>query len=160
MKTPKKIFAATLILGIMILAAACGAPNAANDNIDALHAQIKSLQEENAALRGSVDDGSLQAQIGEYQEQIRQLQETIVAMSDNAEYWESNAQDADNLKNKQIDALNLLVQAQQAYINQDADTVNSLITEIQSGAYEFLESDALYAYYMILEYMEQPYFGN
>lgn len=151
-----------IVLISLIIQVNHGSANTSAEKVEAMQAQIKDLQSENAslleALAGQSDDATAQ-QLQEYQDQIRSLQQTILSMSENSEYLESNANDA-SIAGKQLDALTWLAKAQNAYISQDADTLRSAMAQLEDGLYEYLDSESLNAYYLLLEYMEQPYIGE
>ena len=141
--------------------------NTSAEKVEALQEQVKSLQEENASLLSALaeqsDDATAQ-QLQEYQDQVRQLQEIIIQMSEANEYLESNSHDvssSEELLTQQLKALKLLSAAQMAYIKEDADAVREAMGTLQDEElYVYLEGDHLNAYYLIIEYMEQPYFGQ
>lgn len=118
-----------------------------------LQHQVQELTEENQQLK---------TDYLQLQEQADALQTALNSAQSNSEYLESSTHEANanaDQKAQQLKAYSLLVTAQHAYINQDADTLRSTAKEL-SSLYTLLDRDGQDAYFLLLEYMEQPYFGT
>ena len=125
-------------------------------NVAALQSELQELKAENEELKG------LQEQNLRLQEQVDALQVALKEAQSDSEYLEGNAYNAQasaGLKDEQLKAYDLLTKAQYAYVTGDAETLRSAAKEL-AGLYTHLSNDAKDAYFMLLEYMEQPYLGT
>lgn len=127
--------------------------------IQELYSRIQELEQENAGL---------QEQNQEFQEQILLQQETmdglnlmISEMSNSLEYVEGNqiVNADDEMIARRMKAYETLVKAQAAFIDYDEAVLEAAVKELGENL-DLLSPDAINAYYMVIEYMEQPYLGQ
>ena len=108
--------------------------------------ELKALQAENEQLKA-------------LQEENEQLKTSLEQISESVESVESNAAAALTEVENKLMAQSLLIAAQNAFIDYDADKVDAAMAAVEPYL-NYLEGQDLNAYYMILEYMEQPYLGT
>lgn len=135
--------------------------------IQQLHDRISDLESEKAALENVV--AALEAENQELKDDNLDLQVMmdglnlmIDEMSTSLEYVEGNNLYADENSEKlakTMKAYQLLVTAQNAFIDYDKAVLDATMSELTEYL-DLLTQDALNAYYMVIEYMEQPYLGQ
>lgn len=135
--------------------------------IQELYDRINDLEEENSALteeKAELEEQAtaLQGKIQEQQEMLDGLKVLNDELSASIEYVEGNSlykdENAEKLA-KTMNAYQLLVRAQNAYIDENVDVLDEAMAELE-GCLDLLSQEALNAYYMVIEYMEQPYLGQ
>ena len=130
------------------------------DRINDLEAENTALEEEKADL--AAEAKLLQGKIMEQQEMLDGLKVLNDELSASIEYVEGNAlyndENAERLA-KTMAAYQLLVRAQNAYIDGNVDVLDEAMAELENSL-DLLSQEALSAYYMVIEYMEQPYLGQ
>ena len=103
-------------------------------------------------------NAELRAQVELQKDQIKKLQADLLDLT-NASGQEpviSTEPGADNeLVNEQLEAYEIWSQIQAAYTDFDREKLEELIPEMDKRL-TYLSNDALYEYYLILEYVEQP----
>lgn len=124
-----------------------------------LYDRINALEDENAALKEEKAD--LEQEILDQQEMMDGLNLMIDEMSNSLEYVEGNQYvDADSEQiARKMNAYELLVKAQAAFIDYDEAVLEETMNELGEHL-DLLSQDAINAYYMVIEYMEQPYLGQ
>ena len=124
-----------------------------------LNDRIRELEQKNADLQS--ENRELQKKVLEQQEMMDGLNLMIDEMSNSLEYVESNQYlDADaDLIARKIHAYETLVKAQAAFIHFDEDVLEAAMEELADDL-DLMSQDAINAYYMVTEYMEQPYLGQ
>ena len=110
---------------------------------------LSALEQENTELR---------AQVEAQKDQIKKLQAELLDLSAGAEEMPTLPEDADSeMANEQVKAYELFNQIKEAYADFDRAKLEELIPQMdQYVGKDYLSNDALYEYYMILEYVEQP----
>lgn len=113
--------------------------------------QLQALELENAELRAKLD---LQKQ------QIMDLQAQLIEAVGSEDFLATAPTNPDgtadeDIINEQMEAYEILNQIRDAYINFDREAIEALIPEMDARL-SYLSNDALYEYYTILEYVEQP----
>lgn len=113
--------------------------------------QLQALELENAELRAKLD---LQKQ------QIMDLQAQLIEAVGSEDFLATAPTNPDgtadeDIINEQLEAYEILNQIRDAYINFDREAIEALIPEMDARL-SYLSNDALYEYYTILEYVEQP----
>ena len=145
--------AATLVIGGMVggekppvaqdpISTGAPAQNGGND-------RIAELELENATLR---------SQLEEQKKQVKNLQSELLELMGSEEYLStvpSDPEQSNEVVDAQVEAYELFAQIQDAYAEFDREKLEELIPEMDKRI-SYLSSDALYSYYMILEYVEQP----
>lgn len=133
-----------------------GEPSA---QVQELYDRINALEDENAALKEEKAD--LEQEILDQQEMMDGLNLMIDEMSNSLEYVEGNQYvDADaELIARKMNTYELLVKAQAAFIDYDEAELEAAMDELAENL-DLLSQDAINAYYMVIEYMEQPYLGQ
>ena len=133
--------AATLMIGGMTGGEKTPAPTVQNPIATTAPSQsavdTSALEQENAELRQQVE---LQ------QQQIQDLRAQLLDLTDSTESGQTD---------EQTEAYDIFHQIQAAYDDFDRETLEQLIPEMDKRL-EYLSNDALYEYYQILEYVEQP----
>lgn len=124
-----------------------------------LYDRINALEEENNALKEV--KAELEQEILDQQEMMDGLNLMIDEMSNSLEYVEGNQYvDADaELIARKMNTYELLVKAQAAFIDYDEAELENAMNELGENL-DLLSQDAVNAYYMVIEYMEQPYLGQ
>ena len=124
-----------------------------------LYDRINELEDKNASLQAQ--NRELQKQVLEQQEMMDGLNLMIDEMSNSLEYVEgSQYVDADSeLIARKINTYETLVKAQAAFIDYDEAELEKAMAELGENL-DLLSQDAVNAYYMVIEYMEQPYLGQ
>lgn len=124
-----------------------------------LNDRIRELEEKNLALQAQNRD--LEKQVLEQQEMMDGLNLMIDEMSNSLEYVEgAQYVDADaELIARKMNAYETLVKAQAAFIDYDEAVLENAMAELGENL-DLLSKDAVNAYYMVIEYMEQPYLGQ
>lgn len=124
-----------------------------------LYDRINALEEENNALKEV--KAELEQEILDQQEMMDGLNLMIDEMSNSLEYVEGNQYvDADaELIARKMNTYELLVKAQAAFIDYDEAELEAAMAELGENL-DLLSQDAINAYYMVIEYMEQPYLGQ
>lgn len=111
---------------------------------------------------GGTDVEALQAENEQLQATVAELTANLEAVNSSIEYLEASAHDAnaalDQVQNK-MNAYSLLIAAQNAYIDFDREKVEKAMDNVEPYL-QYLDGADLNAYYMILEYLEQPYNGT
>ena len=127
--------------------------------VQELYDRINALEDENAALKEEKAD--LEQEILDQQEMMDGLNLMIDEMSNSLEYVEGNQYvDADaELIARKMNTYELLVKAQAAFIDYDEAELEAAMDELAENL-DLLSQDAINAYYMVIEYMEQPYLGQ
>ncbi len=133
-----------------------GEPSA---QVQELYDRINALEDENNALKE--ENAELEQEVLDQQEMMDGLNLMIDEMSNSLEYVEGNQYvDADaELIARKMNTYELLVKAQAAFIDYDEAVLEAAITELGENL-DLLSQDAINAYYMVIEYMEQPYLGQ
>ena len=146
--------AATLVIGGMVGGekppvaqdpVSTGAPAAEGTDLQ----RLQDLELENAVLR---------AQLEEQKKQVKDLQANLLELMGSEEYLATAPSDPDQsneVVDAQVEAYELFAQIQAAYADFDREKLEELIPEMDKRV-SYLSSEALYSYYMILEYVEQP----
>ena len=146
--------AATLVIGGMVGGekppvtqdpVSTGAPAAEGTDLR----RLQDLELENAVLR---------AQLEEQKKQVKDLQANLLELMGSEEYLATAPSDPDQsneVVDAQVEAYELFAQIQAAYADFDREKLEELIPEMDKRV-SYLSSEALYSYYMILEYVEQP----
>lgn len=127
--------------------------------IQELYDRINELEEENESLK--TENEELTAELMEKQEMMDNLNIMIDELSNSLEYTE-NAQfyTEDNEKyQRTLTAYKTLVRAQNAFIDYDEEVLETAMKELESML-DVLSDEGKNAYYMVIEYMEQPYLGQ
>jgi len=124
-----------------------------------LYDRINELEDKNAELQALNRDQ--QKKILEQQEMMDGLNLMIDELSNSLEYVEgSQYMDADaQAIARKISAYETLVKAQAAFIDYDEAALEKAMGELGENL-DLLSQEAINAYYMITEYMEQPYLGQ
>ena len=128
--------AATLLIGGMTGSEKAPAPTVQTPVATTAPSQ-PALVQENAELRQQVE---LQKQ------QIQDLRAQLLDLTDSTESGQTD---------EQAEAYDIFHQIRAAYDEFDREKLEQLIPEMDKRL-EYLSSDALYEYYQILEYVEQP----
>lgn len=146
-------FAIAFVIGVCALAMRAVQAGKYEADLQTLEADYASLSAENEKITRENEELSLKAY---------NLEHNLLEMAGSNEYIEGEAvvsgAEAELLTNK-LDAYTLLVQAQDALIAGDRDTLKSLMAEL-AEKYDYLDDTAMDAYYTIAEQMEQPSLGN
>ena len=124
-----------------------------------LYDRINELEDKNADLQAQ--NRELQKQVLEQQEMMDGLNLMIDEMSNSLEYVEGSQYmdaDAEQIARK-IHVYETLVRAQAAFIDYDEEVLEAAMAEVGENL-DLLSQDAVNAYYMVIEYMEQPYLGQ
>ena len=111
--------------------------------------QLAALERENAELR---------AQLEQQKKQVKDLQADLLELMGSEEYLAtvpSDPEQSNETLDAQVEAYEIFAQIQAAYADFDREKLEELIPEMDKRV-SYLSSDALYSYYMILEYVEQP----
>lgn len=143
------IFCIAFVVVLISLVIQINRGNSANettaDKVLSLQTRVQDLQTENQNLNNT----------------IKELQDTVLEIQEGTEYLEGVAYDAtakiEELEQTQ-QAYAYLVAAQNAYINADRETLIEATEELET-LYNRLDPDALQAYYIIMEHMEEYYLG-
>ena len=145
-----------------------------NSQLEALQAQVQALEAEKEELKTQNEElvkerddlNILVDDLKEAQEindaRISELNALLVDLTYSTEYLESGSVDANaqvELLLQRIGAYELLIRAQNNYIDYNKTLLESTMKSLE-GQLEHLSQEALSAYYMIMEYMEQPYLGQ
>lgn len=128
--------------------------------IQELYDRINELEEENTSLKAENEE--LTAQVMEQQEMMDGLNLMIDELTNSLEYVEGNALYSDEnaeLLARTMTAYQTLVRAQNAFIDYDEEVLEQAMAELEDNL-DVLSNEALNAYYMVIEYMEQPYLGQ
>ena len=140
---------AFLIVSISLVIELRNGSDPANSNtaakVTALQEQIQALTAENQQLQSTVDE----------------LSNTILEIQEGAEFLEGNAYNATSeieLLNKKVLAYYYLAEAQRAYMNEDKAALKDPTSKLTT-LYQYLEERDQDSYFLILEHMEQVYFG-
>ena len=131
--------AATLVLSGMSGGAATGKPTGGASD----------LERENAELR---------AQLELQKTQIKNLQEDLMDLMGSEEFLAtapSDPEQSNEILDARLEAYDIFAQIQTAYADFDREKLEELIPEMDKRL-NYLSTDALTSYYMILEYVEQP----
>lgn len=137
-------------------------PNTTGGNsaqVQELYDRINELEDKNAELQS--ENRELQKQVLDQQEMMDGLNLMIDDLSSSLEYVEGSQYingDAEQIARK-IQAYETLVKAQAAFIDYDEAELEAAMAELGENL-DLLSQDAINAYYMVTEYMEQPYLGN
>ena len=146
--------AATLVIGGMVGGekppvtqdpVSTGAPAAEGTDLR----RLQDLELENAVLR---------AQLEEQKKQVKDLQANLLELMGSEEYLATaptGPDQSNEVVDAQVEAYELFAQIQAAYADFDREKLEELIPEMDKRV-SYLSSEALYSYYMILEYVEQP----
>ena len=149
-------------------------PQVDNSQLEALQAQVQALEAEKEELKTQNEElvkerddlNILVDDLKEAQEindaRISELNALLVDLTYSTEYLESGSVDANaqvELLLQRIGAYELLIRAQNNYIDYNKTLLESTMKSLE-GQLEHLSQEALSAYYMIMEYMEQPYLGQ
>ena len=134
--------------------------------IQELNDRINQLEEENAALTAeknalNKEKETLERDVLDLQVMMDSLNLMIDEMSNSLEYVEGNQYvdaDAEQIARK-MSAYETLVKAQAAFIDYDEAELEAAMAELAENL-DLLSQDAINAYYMVIEYMEQPYLGQ
>ena len=142
--------AATLLISSMT-GGSTPAPSATDGGVsgETVSESLQELERENAELRAKVEQQKMQ---------ILDLQNDLMTLMGSEEYLSTMTTDPDGsneVLDAQLKALDTLAQIQDAYANNDLETLEALIPEMDAQL-KYLTPDALNNYYLILEYMEQP----
>ncbi|MBQ2921279.1 MAG: hypothetical protein IJE58_08895, partial [Oscillospiraceae bacterium] len=142
--------AATLLIGSMT-GGSTPAPGSPDGGVsgETVSESLQELERENAELRAKVEQQKMQ---------ILDLQNDLMTLMGSEEYLSTMTTDPDEsneVLDAQLKALDTLAQIQDAYANNDLETLEALIPEMDAQL-KYLTPDALNNYYLILEYMEQP----
>lgn len=106
----------------------------------------------------SIQDQTLQKENQELKDQIAKLENTLETLEKTAETSESGSITRQETEKKRLKAHETLVAALNAMLTYDEDTLRQSLNNIEvQKLYEYLSGDTLEAYYMVLEYAEQPY---
>ncbi len=135
--------------------------------VDQMNEQMVQLQQEKEALSQEneelkAENQALTDKVSEQQIMMDGLNVLIDELSQSLEYQESNALYNDGNAEKlaaTMNAYQTLVRAQNALIVEDVTVLRQAMAELEEQL-ELLSSEALNAYYMVIEYMEQPYLGR
>ena len=124
-----------------------------------LYDRINELEDKNLELQAENRD--LQKKNLEQQEMMDGLNLMIDELSNSLEYVEgSQYMDADaEAIARKVAAYDTLVKAQAAFIDYDEAALEAAVAELAENL-DLLSQDAINAYYMLTEYMEQPYLGQ
>lgn len=125
-----------------------------------LYDRINELEDENNTLKAEKE--ALEQEVLEQQEMMDGLNLMIDEMSNSLEYVEGNNLFADENAEKlarTMAAYETLVRAQAAFIDYDEAVLEAAMAELGENL-DLLSQDAINAYYMVIEYMEQPYLGQ
>jgi predicted nucleic acid-binding Zn-ribbon protein len=150
-------------------------PNPVDDTqLKALQAQVqtletekKTLEETNKALTTEIQGLTEQIEVleeknDEAEAKIYELDCLLIELSNASEYLESGSVDANaqvEMLLQKISTYETLIKAQSKFIQVDDEAMEAALNALESQLHH-LSDEALNAYYMILEYMEQPYRGN
>lgn len=121
-----------------------------------LQSQIQKLKEENEALLS--DYLKLTDENLEKEQKIEDLNSLLDQISSDVENVESGAAAQMGQISGKLQAYEDLIKALNAMLTYDEETLNEALEDLEENI-DYLSSDALNAYYMVLEYMEQPYWG-
>lgn len=128
--------------------------------IQELYDRINELEEDNQALQE--ENRVLNATVMEQQEMMDGLNILIDELEESLEYVEEsglyNDENSEKLR-RTMDAYETLVIAQNAFIDYDETVLNEAMTKLEPML-DLLSDEALNAYYMVTEYMEQPTLGQ
>lgn len=128
--------------------------------IQELYDRINALEEENTYLKAENEE--LTAEVMEQQEMMDGLNLMIDELSNSLEYVEGNALYADENAEelaRTMTAYQTLVRAQNAFIDYNEEVLEQAMADLEENL-DVLSNEALNAYYMVIEYMEQPYLGQ
>lgn len=127
--------------------------------IQELYDRINQLESEKAELEQEKE--SLAAEILDQQEMMDNLNIMINELSNSLEYTENNQfySEDSQLYRDTLEAYKLLVRAQNAFIDYDEEVLESTMKELETKL-NVLSDEGKNAYYMVIEYMEQPYLGH
>ena len=131
-----------------------------NAQVQELYDRINQLEDENAALKSENEE--LKQEVLDQQELMDGLNLMIDEMSNSLEYVEGNSLFSDENTEKlarTMDAYETLVKAQAAFIDYDEAVLQECMDSLAENL-DLLSQDAINAYYMVIEYMEQPYLGQ
>lgn len=135
--------AATLLVGGML------GGNSSSGTSGTVNHDVAALEQENATLK---------AQLELQRQQILDLQTTLMDQMGAEEFLASASTDpsgSNEVLDAQVEAYQILAEIQTAYANFDREKLEELIPEMDARL-QYLNSDSLNTYYLILEYVEQP----
>lgn len=147
-----------------------GNTNPSNENavqIQELYNRINDLEEENNSLTKTnqeltQENKELAEQILEQQLMMDGLNTMIDELTESLEYVEGNAlyqdENAEKLA-RTMTAYQTLVRAQNAFIDYDEAVLEEAMKDLEDDL-DLLTQEALNAYFMVIEYMEQPSLGQ
>ena len=125
------------------------------NRVQTMQEQLDTLAAENRELTTENENLAMQ---------ISTLEHNMLEMAGNAEYIEGQASMSDSeakLLSRKMKAYSLLVQAQNAMLRHDQQTVLELMDQmLEDDTYTYLDSEGLNAYYNVMEFMEQPSMGR
>lgn len=130
------------------------------DRINALEEENNELKAEKATLE--TENQELLDELMEQQEMMDNLKILNDELSASIEYVEGSALYSDEnseLRAKTMKAYELLTRAQNAFIDYNEEVLNASLLELEEYL-DLLSQEALNAYFMVIEYMEQPYLGQ
>lgn len=125
-----------------------------------LYDRINELEDELALEKAANEE--LTEDFREQQEMMENLKILNDELSASIEYVEGNSLYTDENSEKlakTMRAYELLTRAQNAFIHYNEEVLNATMTELEDYM-DLLSQEALNAYYMVIEYMEQPYLGQ
>ena len=134
------------------------------NRINELESVNREIQTENRDLETrnqelQVQNEELQRQIMEQQEMLHALNVMLDNMSVSMEYVEGSQNADAQLNIRKLNVYETLVKAQAAFIDYDEEALEAAVAELAENL-DLLSEDAINAYYMVIEHMEQPYLGQ
>ena len=163
-----------IVLVSLLMKGVPGNNQVSNAQVEALQAQIQALETEKQNLQNenktlidekealSSEVETLKSVQEESDLKIYELNCLLVELTNASEYVESASTDANaqiEMLLQRIAAYETLVKAQNKFIDYDETLLEEAMKALESQL-GHLSADAVNAYYMILEYMEQPYLGQ
>ena len=135
--------------------------------IQELYDRINQLEEENEALAQEKQElaeqnDALSDQLTEQEQMMAGLSTMVDELTESLEYVEGNAlysgENAELLA-RTMSAYETLIRAQNAFIDYDEAVLEQAMKDLEDDL-DVLSQEALNAYFMVIEYMEQPYLGQ
>ena len=102
-----------------------------------------------------LENSDLRAQVEAQKDQIKRLQAELLDLSGEVPVLATDPEGGSELDNEQVEAYEIFKQIQAAYADFDRAKLEELIPEMDKRL-SYLSDDALYEYYLIMEYVEQP----
>ena len=102
-----------------------------------------------------LENSDLRAQVEAQKDQIKRLQAELLDLSGEVPVLATDPEGGSELDNEQVEAYEIFKQIQAAYADFDRAKLEELVPEMDKRL-SYLSDDALYEYYLIMEYVEQP----